>query len=203
MDTGERHFNQPYQTAVATVGGSPSKFARGMLLDEHHDAWRGTIKMTFLSAYELLTLMGRRMAKCTATPNRSICLIGSIMADWSEPGAAAYTTSKAAVRQLGKTAAVELGPLGIRVNVVQPGYVDTPGERRVASQSDMDRAAQALPLRRLGTPDDIGRVVLFLASDQASYVTGSTLTVDGGYVAALRLPIPPAAGAAAAERSRL
>jgi glucose 1-dehydrogenase len=110
------------------------------------------------------------------------------MADFSAPRAAAYTASKAALRQMAKTAAVELGPLGITVNVIQPGWIDTPGERR----SDPDGKAMAdvstrLPLRRMGSPADIANLACFLASDAAAYITGSTFDCDGGYKVAMSI----------------
>jgi NAD(P)-dependent dehydrogenase (short-subunit alcohol dehydrogenase family) len=83
---------------------------------------------------------------------------------------------------LTKGLAVELGPLGIRVNAVAPGYVDTPMTRAVLDQPEFrDRVLTRIPLGRLADGDDIADVVGFLASDAARYMTGTVLPVDGGY----------------------
>jgi glucose 1-dehydrogenase len=96
--------------------------------------------------------------------------------------------AKAAVNHFGRTLANELAPNHINVNVINPGYVDTPGERKFASESDLARSAQSIPWKRLGTPRDIGRLAVFLCSDDADYISGSTIVIDGAYKVALRLP---------------
>jgi len=95
------------------------------------------------------------------------------------PRLVAYTASKGGIEMLTKVAAVELGPLGIRVNCVAPGAIEIPRTRL----EDPDYAgtfARITPLRRVGLPSDIAGVVTFLASDAASFVTGQTIWVDGG-----------------------
>ncbi len=89
---------------------------------------------------------------------------------------AAYGAGKAGLESLSRTMALEWGPSGIRVNVVAPGTVKTPR----AGQDDLPEAVRGIPLRRRATPDDIADGTLFLLSDLAGYVTGQTLTVDGG-----------------------
>lgn len=107
-----------------------------------------------------------------------------------EAGWPAYCASKAGVIKIVESLAIELGPKGITVNAVAPGEVDTPMHRRVAEERGEelgcgDQAATSLrkpsvPLERLGTPEDIAALFAFLASEQASYITGQTLAVDGG-----------------------
>src|SRR4029078_10521419 len=103
------------------------------------------------------------------------------------PNSAAYNMAKAAVNHLGRTLAAELAAHRINVNVVNPGYIDTPGERKFATEEQIVQAARNLPWGRLGTPRDIGRAVAFLASDEADYITGRDLLAECGYRQAMRL----------------
>jgi NAD(P)-dependent dehydrogenase (short-subunit alcohol dehydrogenase family) len=99
----------------------------------------------------------------------------------------AHTTTKGGVIALTKQLAAEGAPHGIRVNCVSPGMVDTPATRGdlLADDHPMRRIAQAIPLGRVGRPEEVVRCALFLASDAASYVTGANLVVDGGWSAVL------------------
>lgn len=100
------------------------------------------------------------------------------------PFLSAYSSSKWALRGLSRSAAIELGRKGIRVNTVHPGGIDTP-MTRFGGDVPNDSAAfyQNLPIKRVGTVDDVAPVVLFLASDEAGYVTGAEYAVDGGHLA--------------------
>lgn len=99
-------------------------------------------------------------------------------------GMVAYTSSKFAVRGLTRTAALELGPLGIRVNTVVPGPTRTAmTERRGWTDSDYDAAYAGLPLGRMAMPDEIAAMCVFLASDESSYCTGGDFAADGGVLA--------------------
>jgi NAD(P)-dependent dehydrogenase (short-subunit alcohol dehydrogenase family) len=104
------------------------------------------------------------------------------------PSAASYCASKGAVVNLTRAMAIDHGPQGIRVNCVCPGDTDTPLLRSEAQQLGEDEssfmaAAADRPLARVGTPDDTARAILYLVSDDASWVTGTTLVVDGGGLA--------------------
>ncbi|MGW1135927.1 SDR family NAD(P)-dependent oxidoreductase [Streptomyces zhihengii] len=94
----------------------------------------------------------------------------------------AYTSSKWALRGLTKTAAMELGPRGIRVNIVHPGYIETPMTAS-AAPAFRDANIRETPLGRTGTVDEIAPVVVFLLADESSYVTGAEIPVDGGLTA--------------------
>ena len=111
----------------------------------------------------------------------AIVNMSSVNAQISIPTIAAYCASKGGVMQLTKAASLALAPYGIRVNAVGPGSIDTAMMAGVnADPAAMDMVMSRTPLKRIGTPREIGDVVAFLASDKASYITGETIYVDGG-----------------------
>ncbi len=117
-----------------------------------------------------------------------IIIISSVHAELAVPRSAAYNMAKAAINHLSRTMAAELAPHHINVNVINPGWIDTPGEREFASEQELQAGGKRIPWGRLGTPDDIAGAVAFLASNDADYVTGATLRIDGGYTLGLQLP---------------
>jgi len=117
--------------------------------------------------------------------NAGIILNSSVVNSKGNPATSVYSASKAAVRSLARTFAAELVDRGIRVNVVSPGPITTPIlERGGLPQAAIDQFAENIrarvPMKRFGTPEEIGHAVLFLASSEASYITGVDLNVDGG-----------------------
>jgi glucose 1-dehydrogenase len=120
-----------------------------------------------------------------------IVIISSILEEMPAPGSAAYNMAKAAINHLGRTMAGELARYQINVNMVNPGWIDTPGERQYASEEQLRDGGKRIPWGRLGTSEDIGKAVAFLVSDNADYITGATLRVDGGFLLGLTLPPAP------------
>jgi 3alpha(or 20beta)-hydroxysteroid dehydrogenase len=111
----------------------------------------------------------------------AIVNISSIAGMRGGAGSMAYSASKWAVRGMTKVAANELGRWGIRVNSIHPGYIDTPMLHQVPGiDANPERAARRVALGRIAEPEDVARVALFLASDDAGYMSGAELTVDGG-----------------------
>ena len=110
----------------------------------------------------------------------SIVVISSPHAVIPFPTAMAYNMAKAAIDHMARTAAIELAPHRIRVNIIHPGWIDTPGERKFYTEEQLAAGAATLPWKRLGRPDEIGKAVAYVLSDAAEYMTGSTLTIDGG-----------------------
>ena len=109
----------------------------------------------------------------------AIVNIGSGCNKWPFPNLVDYTASKGGIEMLTKVAAVELGPYRIRVNCVAPGAIEI--ERTKAESGDYAGTWSKLtPLGRIGTPRDVGKAVVFLASDDADFITGQTIWVDGG-----------------------
>jgi glucose 1-dehydrogenase len=113
-----------------------------------------------------------------------IVIISSVLAEVAFPESAPYNMAKAAINHLAQTMAVELAAHRVNVNVIMPGWIDTPGERVFYSEQQIQESGALLPWGRIGTPEDIGKAVAFLASDDADYITGSILRVDGCYMLA-------------------
>ena len=114
----------------------------------------------------------------------SIVVIGSTASDNAYDEQMANCASKAGVQMLAMGMAWEWGPLGVRTNVVQPGWIETPLNKKYFSDADVrDRVTKQIPVRRIGTPDDVAPAVLWLCSDDAAYVNGATIRVDGGRLA--------------------
>jgi glucose 1-dehydrogenase len=112
----------------------------------------------------------------------SIVVVSSVHAARPYPGCSPYNGAKAAINHMARTWAVELAPHRIRVNIVEPGWTDTPGERKYATEEELRAGGERVPVGRLARAGEIARAVRFLASeDDASYVTGSCLRVDGGF----------------------
>ena len=117
--------------------------------------------------------------KSNLTDNARICVIGSQLGTRGSPHGADYSASKAALSTWARSLAQSLAPEGKRVNVVAPGFVDTD---ILAGDSPEKRASreQEVPLKRIGTPEDIAGVVSFLVGDKSSYITGAVIHVNGG-----------------------
>src|SRR4051794_273634 len=143
--------------------------------------------MRIVNVNQVGTFLGMRaVAKpMMAAGKGSIVNISSVEGLAGMPYLTAYTSTKFAIRGMSKVAALELGPNGIRVNSVHPGMIETDMVKDAAGGHDIDLspAAKRIPLRRMGTSEDIAEVVLFLASDRSAYVTGAELAADGGATA--------------------
>lgn len=118
-------------------------------------------------------------------PGASIILDASIGARIGRPGAAAYAASKAAVRTFARNFSADLAPLGIRVNAVSPGMIATPIWTRDRPGAKLDQALEerlrrTVPAERLGSPEEVARLVVFLASDDSRFMLGSEIVIDGG-----------------------
>lgn len=153
-------------------------------LDLTDDDWDASFDLVLRHVFFLAQAAGRRMVE---QRSGSIVSIASVSGLFAAPFHAAYGAAKAGLVSLTKSLAVEWGRHGVRVNAVAPGAVRTP---RVLERLTAEREAESsksIPLGRMAEPDEIARVVLFLASDLASYVTGQTVVADGG--ASVKFPL--------------
>lgn len=177
--------------AVASFGGldivvnSAGIIRRADVVQTTEEEWDRVMAVNVKAVF----LLGRHAIPEMARGGGGVVVnIGSGWGLKGGPRAASYCASKGAVVNLTRAMAIDHGPQGIRVNCVCPGDTDTPLLRGEAEQLGEDVAAFLVssaerPLRRLGTPEDTARAVVFLASDAASWVTGTTLVVDGGGLA--------------------
>ncbi len=150
------------------------------LLDIDDENWDWHFDIVLRHAWLAMQLGGRAMAE---TGGGAMVFVASVSGITSAPLHAAYGAAKAGLMALVRSAAVELGASGIRVNAVAPGVVWTPRVSAYLGDEGRQRNADNVPLRRVALPADIAAAILYLASPLASYITGQTLVVDGGQTA--------------------
>jgi glucose 1-dehydrogenase len=144
---------------------------RALFYEADMAGFRRTVDVTMWGAFHTLRAAARHMI---GQRRGSIVLISSPRAFLPMPMA------KAAVDQMARTAAIELAKHRVRINVIHPGWIDTPGERKFTTDEQMARAAENIPWQRLGQPEEIARAVVFLSDPASDYVTGAELLIDGG-----------------------
>jgi NAD(P)-dependent dehydrogenase (short-subunit alcohol dehydrogenase family) len=179
------HAVQDFGRLDILVNNAGISGGRHELMDHSLDAWRTILSVNLDGVFLGLRHAGPRIA---AAGGGSVINISSILGKVGMAGAAAYCASKGGVTLLTKAAALEWAPLGIRVNSVHPGFIDTPlVNNALADRDDGNEVRVALmgahPVGRFGLPREIGDAIAFLASDEASFITGAELVVDGGYTA--------------------
>jgi NAD(P)-dependent dehydrogenase (short-subunit alcohol dehydrogenase family) len=158
----------------ANAGGA--QFARlGEITEEHYDAlFDGNVKGLLFTVQKALPLLPDG---ASIILNASVVASKAIAPEWS-----IYSATKAAVRSFARTWTIDLKARRIRVNAVSPGYTDTPPWHAMEAAEERIKAiSSTVPLGRFGSPDEIAKGVLFLASDDSSYITGAELFVDGGF----------------------
>ena len=144
----------------------------GEITEEHFDRTFNTnVRGLLFTVQRALPLLGQ---------GSSVILVGSIASIKGFEAFSVYDATKAAVRSFARSWIMDLKGRGIRVNVLSPGHIDTPGLSTLMSDEQKAAVVANVPLGRLGTPDDIGRVAVFLASDDSGYVNGVELFADGG-----------------------
>lgn len=161
----------------------------GRVLELSDQDWDDSFTLVLRHVFYLAGAAGRRML--AQGSGGAIVSIASVSGLSSAPLHGAYGAAKAGLIALTKTLAVELAAAGIRVNSVAPGAVRTPRLMEITTEERRAESARHVPLGRLAEPEEIATVVLFLASDLASYVTGQTIVADGGATAQFPLSLRP------------
>lgn len=160
---------------VNNAGISPKRGDGGRLgtLDTDLEAWRHVFAVNLFST----ALLARGLAKELAAAKGSIVNVTSIAGSRVHPFAGtAYATSKAALAALTREMAFDFGPLGVRVNAIAPGEIDTP----ILSPGTAELLNREIPLRRLGRPEEVAATIYFLCSPQAAYINGAEIHINGG-----------------------
>ncbi|MEX2140355.1 MAG: SDR family oxidoreductase [Pirellulales bacterium] len=151
---------------------------REPFFSSHMEGFRRTIDVTMWGAFYLLRAATQQMI--AQGGGGSIVMISSPHAFIPVPNAMPYNMAKAATDHMARTAATELLEHRVRVNIVHPGWVDTPGERKFAREEEIAVRGAKLPWGRMATPEEIARGVVFLCDPASEYMTGSALLIDGG-----------------------
>lgn len=156
---------------------NPAFSRRSPFLEYDPDLFEQTLKGTLTAGFHMSQLVARHMVERGG--GGKIVFISSVQAEMPIGLCVAYGAAKAGLNHLMRTIAVELSPHRINVNAIEPGWIDTPGEHVTFSEETIAAEGQRLPWGRLGLPEDIGKAAVFLSSDDADYVTGTVLPVDG------------------------
>lgn len=171
-------FERQSSGAADTLVNSAGVLITGPALEYSLHDWNRSLAINVTGTF----LCAQRAARAMVLADGgSIINLSSISGERAGIGRIAYGTSKAAVSALSRQLALELGPKGVRCNSIAPGALDTRMTSLVYNEETRSFLENEIPLRRLGTAEDIAAVALFLASDEADYIHGENLTVDGGF----------------------
>ncbi|XP_011634645.1 estradiol 17-beta-dehydrogenase 8 [Pogonomyrmex barbatus] len=170
-----KQFLKPPTIIVNSAGITRDNFLV-KLSDNNFD---NVIKVNLKGTFLIMQTAVRAMIEANATKNSSIINISSIAGKHGNIGQSNYSASKAGVVAMTKSASMEFGEFGIRVNAVAPGFIDTPITVTVPDKIK-EVFIKKVPLRRIGKPQEVAEVVAFLASDKSSYINGTCIEVTGG-----------------------
>lgn len=177
------HAVESYGRLDYAINNAGIEGAWAGITDLGEDEWDQVLDINLRGTFLCLKYQARAMLD--GQHGGAIVNVGSVNSFLGFPTGSAYVTSKHGLIGLTTSVSAELAPQGIRVNLVCPGFVDTPMHRRarkiVGDELYDEALIPSVHLRRAGRPEEIARSIVFLCSDEASYITGTTLTPDGGY----------------------
>jgi NAD(P)-dependent dehydrogenase (short-subunit alcohol dehydrogenase family) len=185
--TGEEERSRAVETAASAWGGldvlvnAAGIIAFGTIENTSLDAWQEMFDINVVSVFRLTQLALPHLA-----PRKgNVVIVSSVTGLRSFPGVLAYCASKSAVDQLTRCAALELAEKGVRINAINPGVVVSNLHREggldeEAYQGFLEHSKTTHPLGRVGNPEEVAELIMFLASDNAGWITGATVPVDGG-----------------------
>ncbi len=171
--------------AIAALGridilvSNPAFSRRGDFLDYDPEIFDKTLRGSLTAGFHLSQFVARHMVERGG--GGKILFISSVHARRPYARSVAYNAAKSGLNHMAFTIAAELIRHRINVNVIEPGWIDTPGEHETFGDAMLAEEGAKLPWGRIGTPSDIGRAATFLCSDDADYITGTSLVVDGGF----------------------
>jgi NAD(P)-dependent dehydrogenase (short-subunit alcohol dehydrogenase family) len=185
--TVEAHARRGVETAVEALGGldvlvnAAGIIANGTVETTQLSDWDEMMNVNLRSVFHLMQLAAPHLEKRPG----NVVNVSSVTGLRAFPGVLAYCVSKAGVDQLTRCAALELAPKGVRVNAVNPGVVVTQVHRRGGMSEEkyadfLEHSKTTHPLGRVGAAEEVAELILFLASDRASWITGATYSIDGG-----------------------
>ncbi len=171
--------------ATATFGtvdilvSVPAYNRRESFLNYDPEVFEGILQSALLGGFHMSQLVARQFVE--EKKSGKIIFISSVLARIPNARCVAYSAAKSALNSMMQTMAIELCDHQINVNAIEPGWIDTPGERQHYNEETMAAEGRKLPWGRLGLPEEIGHAAVYLASSDSDYVTGTILPVDGGY----------------------
>ena len=169
--------------SIDILVNSAGEFKEMPMMDINVEYWermmRNNLRTTFISTKvigEIMTKQGKG----------NVINVGSTAAERGRAGQVAYCAAKGGVKTFTMSAAIQLSPLGVNVNAIAPGVLDTLNRERLFKDSELETYTRnRMPITKWGSPEDVANVAVFLASEEAAYITGQTITVDGGLTARL------------------
>lgn len=167
---------------------NPAFSRRGTFLDYDPELFDKSIQGTLSGGFYMSQLAAKHMV--SRGGRGKMVFICSVHSRIPYINSVAYNAAKSGLKHMAKTIAAELMPHRINVNVIDPGWIDTPGEHIAFGTANIAESAPKMPWGRLGTPTDIGKAAAFLCSDDADYITGADMLVDGGWCLRAALPSP-------------
>jgi glucose 1-dehydrogenase len=151
---------------------------RELMIKADMAGFRKTIDVSMWGAFYGVRASAQQMV--AQDKGGSIIVVSSPHGKIPIPTAMAYNMAKAAIDHMARTAAIELAKHRIRVNIIHPGWIDTPGERKFFSDQQLQEGAGNIPWKRMGTAEEMGKLATFMMSPDCDYMTGSTVLMDGG-----------------------